>query len=473
MENIKQKIFDYIDSQREEMIATLSDLISYPSVKGEPAPGAPFGVPAAKCLERALEICSGFGFTTRNFEGYVGTAAYTEGEPELGILAHLDVVPEGTGWTGEPYKARIADGRLYGRGAIDDKGPAVAVIYAMKALKELNIPLKKGFKLILGTDEENGSADLEYYFKQEKPPKYSFTPDGNYPVINIEKGMIRASFGAKTAQPFSARALMELSGGTVVNAVPQSAYAVLGGVSVSEIEAAVKRINLPVKFSTKDFGGCANASMSSCVRIDCEGRSAHASTPEIGANAITALIRLIRELNLTDDASRRIAKLSELFPFGETDGESLNINMSDPESGALTCVLSIINFEAGELSCAIDIRLPASYTVADVTSKLLPALEGADFKVEKCGGAEPHKVSADSPFVKKLLEVYEDVTGEKGECIAIGGGTYVHEIEGGVAFGAEFLGEDNHMHSPDEFIELEQLALDAKMFALAIAKICG
>ena len=202
-----------------------------------------------------MQICEGFGFTTRNFDGYVGTASYTDGEPELGILAHLDVVPEGTGWTGEPYKARIADGKLYGRGAIDDKGPAVAVMYAMKALKELNIPLKKGFKLILGTDEENGSADLEYYFTKENPPKYSFTPDGNYPVINIEKGMIRANFGAKAAQPFSARALMELSGGTVVNAVPQSAYAVLGGVTVSEIENAVERLNLPVKFSTKDFGG--------------------------------------------------------------------------------------------------------------------------------------------------------------------------------------------------------------------------
>lgn len=465
MENIKQRIFDYIDSQKDEMISTLSELISFPSVKGEPAPGAPFGVQTAKCLERALKICEGFGFNTRNFEGYVGTASYTEGEPELGILAHLDVVPEGTGWTGEPYKARIADGRLYGRGAIDDKGPAVAVIYAMKALKELNIPIKKGFRLILGTDEESGSADLEYYFKQENPPKYSFTPDGNYPVINIEKGIIRANFGAKTAQPLSERALMELSGGTVVNAVPQSAYAVLGGASAADIEKAVERMDLPVRFTVKDFGGC--------LRIDAEGRSAHASTPEIGANAITALIRLIKELNFTDDASLRIAKLSELFPYGETDGESLDIKMSDAESGALTCVLSIINFVAGELNCSIDIRLPASHTVADVAAKLIPALESSGFMVEKCGGADPHKVSADSPFVQKLLEVYEEVTGEKGECIAIGGGTYVHEIEGGVAFGAEFLGEDNHMHSPDEFIKLDQLLLNAKMFALAIAKICG
>ncbi len=465
MEDLKQRISDYIDSHKDDMISTLSELISYPSVRGEAAPGAPFGVPAAECLERALQICSDFGFSTHNFEGYVGTASYTGGEPELGILAHLDVVPEGTGWTGEPYKARIADGKIFGRGAIDDKGPAVAVIYAMKALKDLNIPLKKGFKLILGTDEENGSGDLEYYFTKENPPKYTFTPDGNYPVINIEKGMIRANFGAKTAQPFSSRALMELSGGTVLNAVPQSAYAVLGGVSVSEIEAAVERVKLPVRFTTKDFGGC--------VRIDAEGKSAHASTPEIGSNAITAIIELISELKLTDDASCRISKLSELFPYGEINGESLNIRMSDAESGTLTCVLSIISFEAGKLSCSIDIRLPASYTVADVTSKLIPTLEGADFKVYKCSGAEPHRVSADSPFVKKLLEVYENVTGEKGECIAIGGGTYVHEIEGGVAFGAEFLGEDNHMHSPDEFIRLDQLLLNAKMFALAITKICG
>lgn len=464
-ENIKNQLFSYIDDQREGMINTLSKLISYPSYQQDAEDGAPFGRAVRDCLDCALDVCESFGFNTGNFDGYAGTASFTDSEPELGILAHLDVVPEGTGWTGSPYEARIADGKLFGRGAIDDKGPAVAVIYAMKALKDLGLPLKKSFKLILGTNEENGSADLEYYFKKEAPPKYTFTPDGNYPVINIEKGMIRCFFGAKTHSSIYPRMLMELEGGTVINAVPEGAYAVVGGVSADEIKEAIAKLSSPATLSIKDFGGC--------IRIDAKGQSAHASTPEMGKNAITSLVSLLASLNLQDEAGQKMKTLSKLFPYGETNGRSLNIDLCDKESGSLTCVLSVISYQAGELNCAIDIRLPASYRVADVKERLIPSLENGGFEISKFSGAEPHSVSSESAFVKTLLKVYEDVTGEKGECIAIGGGTYVHEIEGGVAFGAEFIGEDNHMHSADEFIQIDQLVLNAKMFALAIYEICN
>lgn len=463
--NTKDLIFNYLDNEKDNMIKTLSELIAFPSCQGEASDGAPFGKDVRACLDRALEICKEFGFNTKNFDGYAGTASYTDGEAELGILAHLDVVPEGTGWTGDPYEARIEDGKLFGRGAIDDKGPAVAVMYAMKALKELNIPLKKGFKLILGTNEENGSGDLEYYFKKEPVTKYTFTPDGNYPVINIEKGMIRGFFSAKAYQSISQRELIELSGGRTINAVPENAYAVVSGVSAAEAETAINSFNCSVSFAVKDFGGC--------IRIDASGKSAHASTPEIGKNAVTALIALISKLNLGDDASKKITALSKLFPYGETNGESIGINFSDEESGGLTCVLSVLDYSAGEFDFKTDIRLPVSYGVDDVLSVLAKKLSEAGFKMYDHVGAEPHHVSKDSPFVGALLDVFEDVTGEKGECIAIGGGTYVHEIEGGVAFGAEFIGEDNHMHSADEFIKIEQLVLNAKMFALAIEKICG
>lgn len=465
--DIRSEIFKKIDSEKEEMTAALSKLISYPSVQGKAAPGAPFGRPVSDCLDCAMDLCRSFGFETRNFEGYAGTASFTSslGEPELGILAHLDVVPEGTGWADDPYTARIADGKIFGRGAIDDKGPAVSVIYAMKALKELNVPLKKGFRLILGTNEENGSADLAYYFQKEAPPKYTFTPDGSYPLINIEKGMIRCYFSAKAAQPMNDNALMELQGGTVINAVPETAYAVIGGLRADVINKAISELDCDAKFTLKDFGGC--------IRIDCQGKSAHASTPTMGKNAITALIKLISVLPLQDDAAKKIRSLAKLFPCGETNGASLGINLKDEESGSLTEVLSLISFEAGRLECSMDIRLPATNTVKDVTDILIPALENAGFTVEKCCGTEPHMVSSDSSFVKTLLSVYEDVTGEKGECIAIGGGTYVHEIEGGVAFGAEFDGIDYHMHSANEFIPIDQLVLNAKMFALAIYEVCN
>lgn len=460
----KSGIFDYIESQRENMIGTLSELISYPSRLSAPEPKAPFGKAVAGCLEKALEIMSGFGFKTRNFDGYVGTALMGD-NAELGILAHLDVVPEGSGWTTDPYKAAVKGGKVFGRGAIDDKGPAVAVMYAMKAIRELGIPLKTGVKLILGTNEENGSEDLKYYFSKEAPTKYTFTPDGSYPVINIEKGRILASITADSQPSPSSRVLVELKGGTVANAVPESAYALVSGVDEKEIENAISGFDGKVEFSFKRLGGC--------MRIDSSGKSAHASTPDIGQNAITAILELISHLNLQDDASKKIKSLSELFPFGDNSGRGAKIDCSDELSGSLTCVLSIISYELGHLECKLDIRIPASFKYGDTASKLKSSIESSGFNAAEISGADPHFVSPDSHFVKTLLSVYEDVTGEKGGCIAIGGGTYVHEIEGGVAFGAEFAGEDNHMHSADEFITVDDLILNAKMFAMAILKICG
>ncbi len=460
----KQKLFDYIDTLEGEMIETLSELISYPSYQQEPAEGAPFGLPVRECLDHALAICESFGMKTRNFDGYAGTATITEGEPELGILAHLDVVPEGTGWSSDPYTARIDGGKLYGRGAIDDKGPAVSVIYAMKALKDLDIPLKKGVRLILGTNEENGSGCMRYYFSKEKPTKYSFTPDGCYPVINIEKGMIRGAFECDIPAG-DGKSLVEFHGGKIINAVPEVATATLKGVSADEISKAVAELNSEVGFTITENGDVIN--------IEAHGKSAHASTPEMGKNSVTALIELLSKLDLGGDMGEKIKALSELFPYGETDGASVGIDFKDEQSGELTCLLSVLDYENGKLRGCNDIRLPVSFTVNDILNVYKPALESKGFSTHDSMGMEAHYVPSDSPFVRTLLSVYEEVTGEKGECIAIGGGTYVHNIEGGVAFGAEFMGEDNHMHSADESIKLDQLVLNTKMFALAILRICG
>ncbi len=467
----KTELFKYIDSQRDNMVSTLSQLISYPSYQCEPYDGAPFGKAVRDCLTHALGVCRDFGFITKDFYGYAGTASFTDDEPELGILAHLDVVPEGTGWTSNPYTARISDGKLFGRGAIDDKGPAVAVMYAMKAIKDMGIPLKKNVRLILGTNEENGSADLEYYFTKENPPKYTFTPDGNYPVINIEKGMIRGYFKAE-AKPTvseypdsSERTVAELHGGATINAVPESAYAVVTGIDESEVVKCAEELGLLDMFTVKSIGRC--------LRIDVKGVSAHASTPESGKNAVTALIAVLAKLKMDDDCHKKISSLAELFPYGETNGKSLGINLNDKESGELTCVLSVTDYEAGSFDLKCDIRFPASFKVEDVLPKLTESMNKAGFELYNNMASQAHCVSADSPFVQKLLSVYEEMTGEKGECIAIGGGTYVHEIEGGVAFGAEFIGEDNHMHSADEFIDIDKLVLNAKMFALAILRVCG
>ena len=454
-----KKVFERIDELQPEMVKTLGELISFPSFRQEPAGGAPFGKPARECLDRALAICNGLGFETENVGGYAGTAKLGVGEPSLGILAHLDVVPAGDGWTYEPYKATVVGDRLFGRGAMDDKGPAVSVIYAMKALKDLNIPLKSAVELIVGTDEECGSSDIKYFKEHAKLPEKLFTPDASYPLINIEKGRIAARFTA-SAKP---EKLLSLRGGKTVNAVPATASAVLADVSEGDVKSAVEKAALTVKFAIKK---CPEG-----LEISAVGESAHASTPEHGDNALTALINVLSMLDL-GEAGERLSGLAKIFPHKETDGKSAGVASRDEISGALTLAFSILDYESGVFSGAVDIRFPVCESVESLSKRLGKALENVGFKPE-IGGVEPHCVPSDSPFIGELLSAYEAVTGLKGGPMAIGGGTYVHGISGGVAFGCEVDGEDNRIHGADEFIRLSALTENAKIFAQAIVNVCG
>lgn len=457
------KIHDYIYSRKDEIVQDLADLVSIPSVKGEPLKDAPFGAEPRNALLKMREMCEDMDFKTTVYENAILCADFcpNDEQPELGILAHLDVVPaQKENWASNPFLLAIKNDVLYGRGVIDDKGPAVAVLWALNAVKDLNIPLKKGVRLIFGTDEENGSEDLEIYKKHDKFPPKVFTPDGSFPVINIEKGMLRSRFTGEIGGNFA----IEFRGRNIPNAVADKAKAILRKVTSDRVNVLIEP---PVegepspKFTVSERGNG--------VLISCDGKAAHASTPETGVNAVTSLLSLVSKL-MNEEI---LSGLSNLFPFGETDGAALGLKCAD-ESGALTCVLSALTITpGGEIEGTIDIRFPTCTDLESVRSKLQSALENIGLKYEMILGDEPHVVPEDSEFVQKLLSVYERVEGEKGRCIAIGGGTYVHNIPGGVAFGAERGDTDYHMHGDNEFITVDELLNDAVLYAHAIIEICG
>ena len=431
MSNIRE----YLEAHKQEMTDFLTELVAIPSVQGAAEEGFPFGKEPARALETMLKKCEEFGFQVENVENYAGSADINDLPAELAVLAHLDVVPVGSGWTTDPFVLRYEPDtdKLVGRGAIDDKGPAVAALFAARAVKELGIPLKKGIRLIFGTNEENGSADLAYYRQKRELPPMVFTPDGDYPVINAEKGMLRVYFSSE----FDNDEIAEIQAGTVINAVPQFCTVKMYSADGEKEEAVY------------------------------EGVSAHASTPEKGDNAITQF------LDSYCGEDMLLVSLGELFPHGETDGKSCGLGFSDEISGKMTCVLSMLNTENGRLCGGIDIRFPLDRKKSEISAIICEALEGAGFTIDSCDGVEPHCTDENSDFVQALLRVYEGVTGDKGHCIAIGGGTYVHEIEGGVAFGAEFPNEDGRMHSPDEFITTENLLKNAELMAEAMVELCG
>ncbi|MGN0696218.1 MAG: Sapep family Mn(2+)-dependent dipeptidase [Oscillospiraceae bacterium] len=455
MSSYKKQIHEYIAAHREDMTEFLSRLISYKSVMSEPVDNMPFGKGCAEVLGEFLSECEKSGFKTKNIDNYAAHADMNELPPSLGILCHLDVVPEGTGWSSDPYRAELRGDKIFGRGAIDDKGPAAAALFAMKCVGELGIPLKKGVRIIVGCNEENGSEDMEYYLRHEKFPEMLVTPDGNYPVINIEKGMLRCEI---TADGLS-EDIISIHGGSVINAVPELCEAVVKNISADKVSEIANSID-NIKIYAEDKDGC--------TYIRAEGICAHASTPEQGTNAVTAMLTVLGRL-----FGGKTAALSELFPFGETDGTAAGVKCADEKSGGLTLVLSVINAENGALKAYCDSRFPVSRTLGEISSSLCGSIADKGFSAKIVLGSEPHYVDSDSDFIKSLLTVYEDITGEKGECIAIGGGTYVHDTDNGVAFGAEFPGEDNHMHGADEFIKVSSLLLNAEIYANMIARLCG
>ena len=452
----------FASDRKEDIVSLLSKLVAIPSVMGDAKPGYSFGKAPAEALETMLDAAKALGFAVNNVDNYYGTADYLPDgadTAELAILCHLDVVPEGKGWTYEPFACTEKDGILYGRGVTDDKGPAVSALYALYSVKQLGAKLSKGVRLIFGTNEENGSADIEYYLKKDKMPPMVFTPDASYPLINCEKGMARIKYSADMDNSD----IISICGGQVINAVPAECCAVLSG----------KHKNGICSYLKKNKNGCAY-DIEPCgdnIKVICKGESAHASTPEKGRNAITAMLEMLVSLDIKSDTKTLLCDILKRYPYGETDGSSLGVACED-ESGALTCVLSLINAEDGRLTFSTDTRFPISMTAVQLKEKAAAALFGTDITISDFMGTDAHYASPDSFLVRTLLSVYEEQTCKKGECIAIGGGTYVHEIEGGVAFGVEHPDTDYRIHGADEFVPVSELIENTAMFANAIEKLC-
>lgn len=464
----RKEIEAYIDSHREEMIADIIRLCAINSEKMPAEPGKPFGAGPKKALDEALAMAAGYGFRTADYDGYAGTVDLGGPGHELDILAHLDVVPAQEGWTvTEAFRPLVKDGKIFGRGTSDDKGPAVAALYAFRAVRELGIPLKKGARLILGTDEENGSACIAHYYEQEKEAAMTFSPDGDFPVVNIEKGRLPGMFSASWEPAGSGARLLSVTGGRIENAVPPTAAAVLAGLD----EAAVKQAAAAV---TEKTGVTFTVDGGKQLTVTAHGVNAHASTPQEGKNALTALLLLLTELPLSAGAETEIIrKLYGLMPYGETDGTSLGIAAGDQESGELTLAFSQLKLDEHGLQGLFDCRYPVSVDPQKMVRICSEKFAAGGLTFDGSRLIAPHCVPSDSPFVKELLRCYEDYTGLPGSCIYMGGGTYVHDLKNGVAFGAVFPGTDTRMHAPDEFVVIGQLTAAAKIFAQVIADLCG
>ncbi len=465
----KKEIEEYIESHRHEMIEDICTLCRINSEKMPYKEGMPYGQGSFTALNEALAIAESYGFSITNYDNYVGTADLNEKEHQLDILAHLDVVPAGEGWKEtEPFEPVVKDGKLFGRGTADDKGPAVAALYAMRAVKELNIPLKKNVRLILGTDEECGSSDIAHYYAIEKEAPMTFSPDGAYPVVNTEKGGLNGYFTSEWTPSEKLPRLVSVNAGIKVNVVPGKVNAAVKGIDAKILENA-KTV------CEKKTGVCFEIELNEeTAVITAIGKSAHASKPGEGNNALTGLLVFLTELPLAECRQMTmIRRLLELFPHGDTSGKALGIAMGDEISGDLTLAFSLLKVTESGLEGTFDSRCPMCATKENVLEVVRKKMAEKGFTLHNDSMRPLHHVDGDSEFVKTLLNAYETYTGRKGECVSMGGGTYVHELKNGVAFGAAMPETDNRMHGADEYAVVEELVVSAKIFAQVIVDLCS
>lgn len=461
------KIRTWFAEHWTEYLTDLAQLVAIPSDKSEPLPGKPFGAGPAAALDCALALAEKYGLSSRNLEGYVGLVDLIPGaeERELEILAHLDVVPAGEGWTvTEPFVMKRQDGHLYGRGTADDKGPALAALYAMRAVKELGLPVTKNVRLVLGTDEECGSSDMAHYYAQVEEAPMTFSPDGDFPVINIEKGFFPGggSWRAAEKEP----QMVSIHCGVKRNVIPGKARCTLAGVDEEIVKTFAQQV-------TEGTGVTFQLEHTQAgLEITAQGQQGHASTPERANNALTALLELLCALSLAQTPLvEQLRTLHQTFPHGDWLGQAAGVACADQDSGNLTISLNLLQFDGAVLSFEWDSRVPVCGQ-RETLDALPAALTEKGFDMWK-EHTEPHCVPEDTPFVQTLLKCYETYTGLPGYGMAIGGGTYVHELKNGVAFGCTFPGTDNHMHGADEMAVEAELRTSGEIFAEVIAALCG
>ena len=452
-----KKVREYIENHKEEILSELMSLMEIESVQGEAMEGAPFGKRPAEVLALMERILEKKGLSHKNHANYALTADLNDKETALDVMMHLDVVPAGEGWTvTEPFKPLLKDDRLYGRGSMDDKGPSIAALYALLAIRDLGIPVNKNVHLIYGANEETGSKDMAYYFAHNEHAPYTISPDSSFPVVNVEKGIMTTGFEISVGKMGSEGVrIVSIDAGAAPNMVPAIAKAVIDTSSLADmkevsdkLDQVVMETGLEIDTEIKDY----------TIFLTVKGIGAHGSKPHMGKNALTCLIYLLSLLPLAEGGMKDvILKLSKLFPYGVHDGSGLGVNMSDEVSGPLTLSFNKAEFKNGHFLGIYDSRVPVCAAKNNCRQMMNEALEKAGFKVVFGGELPAHHVPKESFLVSTLLDSYTAVTGVKKEPLAIGGCTYVHGIENGVAFGLMEESVDNRIHGADEFIDLAWL----------------
>ena len=437
----------FIEENTQNMIDELSQLVGINSEYSDDE--KPFGSNNKKVLEKAIELMDKKGFKTQNVDYFACYGEIGEGDKTIGLVAHLDVVPVGEGWNSDPFKLVVKDGRMYGRGTSDDKGAAIASMYAMKYLKDTNYPLKKKVRLILGCNEETGSACIKHYVEKYGSVDMGFTPDGNFPGIYAEKGMVGGTFESKNSK------IIDIKGGEATNIVCKKVECVVPLNSFNEDKFKKFLDDNSVEYSISNDEN---------TKIVVRGVSAHASTPDLGVNAINYLYEALYNADFNDSLTDYFHEYIGLTLHGEKMGFEA---LKDEETNT-SFNLGVVSKENDVIKTTLDIRFPVK-TTYDKCNELLNKAINDNNKFVIRSEINPLYFDKELPMIKAMDKAYRDVTGDtQAKMQAIGGGTYAKSMDNIIAFGCEFQDDDNHIHDANESLEIEKFKKQVEIYVEAI-----
>lgn len=457
-----------VEKREADLLNDAQELLKIKSVLDEEntTPEAPLGEGVKEALDFLLQLGEKDGFTAKNVGNLAGHLEFGQGEEIVGILCHVDVVPEGDGWSSDPFGAEIRDGKIFARGAIDDKGPTMAAYYAMKIVKELGLPLNKRVRMIIGTDEESNWRCVDHYFEHEEMPAMGFAPDADFPIIYAEKGIADYDLVNKPAgtekESYDAE-VIEFSSGRRYNMVPdfaKAALAVLQGQTdiVQRFEDFKRKNELEGKAVVE----------SGKLILELEGVSAHGMEPDNGKNAGLYMANFLSQLNL-DGHSDKFFQFVAKYLCKDSRGREMGIAYTDDITGDLTVNVGKLSYtREGGGRAGLNMRYPVTTKLEKTKEILNQLLEAEGFVIENFSNSNPHHVDEKDFLVQTLKKVYEEQTGEKAELISIGGGTYARSLKSGVAFGPLFPGRPDIAHQKDEYMIIEDILKATAIYAQAI-----
>lgn len=430
---------------KKEFLEDLHTLVAIPSVRdtAHAQPCAPFGPAIRQVFDRFLEIAQKCGLETHDIDGYACDARFGDTqEPYIGVLGHLDVVEAGdeTLWNTPPFSMHMDEnGMLYGRGVNDDKGPLLACLYVVRILKELNIPCKYGIRVIAGGAEETTWECMRTYFAREPQPVMGFSPDGNFPIVNGEKGIRKYDFHfpeAPLAQDLPW--ISDITCSTTQNYVCDQVA-----------------VTLEPAHETETFSG---------IR-------ALSRNPQRGQNALLALAAQMHTVTFAQPAFNRCFSMLHTCFAPDTDGTACGIASYDAEMGATSvCPTGLVHTSDG-LHLYVDVRYPRSTTPEKLDAQFEQLSKQYDFSYTVTDQKKLLYVAPQHPLLIALSAAYEQVTGEPTQFFTKGGASYARMLDCGIAFGATFPEEDTHPHMPNECMSFHSLSQAAKIYYEALVRL--